>query len=52
MFTWCCKRKTDIIFLQETQSKEDSEKKNGQMNGANVFVFVFFFHIVAQIRTD
>ena len=27
MFTWCCKRKADVIFLQETHSKEDSEKQ-------------------------
>ena len=42
VFTWCGKRKADIIFLQETHSKEDSVKKNEQMNGANVFVSVFF----------
>ena len=27
VFTWCGKRKVDIIFQQETHSKEDSEKK-------------------------
>ena len=25
MFTWCRKKKTDIIFLQETHSKKDAE---------------------------
>ena len=29
MFTWCRKRKADLIFLQETHSKGDSEKNNG-----------------------
>lgn len=27
MFTWCRKRKADIIFLQETHSKEETEKQ-------------------------
>ena len=27
MFSWCRKRKADLIFLQETHSKEDSEKQ-------------------------
>ena len=27
IFTWCRKRKADVIFLQETHSKEESEKQ-------------------------
>ena len=27
MFTWCRKRKADMIFLQETHSKIESEKQ-------------------------
>ena len=27
IFTWCRKRKADVIFLQETRSKEESEKQ-------------------------
>ena len=27
MFTWCRKRKADIIFLQETHSKEELENQ-------------------------
>ena len=27
IFTWCRKRKADVIFLQETHSKEESKKQ-------------------------
>ena len=37
MFTWCCKRKADVIFLQETHSKEDSEKQWANEWGGKAF---------------
>ncbi|CAH3189030.1 unnamed protein product [Porites lobata] len=37
MFTWCRKRKADVIFLQETHSKEDSEKQWANEWGGKAF---------------
>ena len=37
MFTWCRKRKADIIFLQETHSKKDSEKQWANEWGGKAF---------------
>ena len=37
MFTWCFKRKADVIFLQETHSKEDSEKQWANEWGGKAF---------------
>ena len=37
MFTWCRKRKADMIFLQETHSKEDSEKQWANEWGGKAF---------------
>ena len=37
MFTWCRKRKADVIFLQETHSKEDLEKQLANEWGGKAF---------------
>ena len=37
IFTWCRKRKADVIFLQETHSKVESEKQRMNEWGGKIF---------------
>ena len=37
IFTWCRKRKADFIFLQETHSKEESEKQCMNKWGGKIY---------------
>ena len=45
IFTWCHKRKADVIFLQEMHSKEESETQWKNEWGEKSFI-----HMEAQIR--
>ena len=37
IFTWCCKIKVDIIFLQETHSRKKLEKQWMNESGGKIF---------------